>query len=404
VTASRKFLLLACLYFSQGLPYGFLTKLTPLVMRQRGASLTEIGLISLVFLPWAFKFLWAPLTDRYGSLAYGRKKSWIVPLQCGAAILFLAFSFAGDLDGYAFLLAILFVISLLSATQDTASDGLAVLILSLGERGLGNGAQVGFYRLGMIFGGGGILMAFAWLQWRGAFLLIGALLLLATLPVMTAKEPAQPQFLESPSYWRLFSNFFRRGGAWTWLMLIGFYKFGDAMTSNMLVPMVSDWGWEERAVGLLATVESSSALAGAFIGGALALWLGRFQALAAFGLSQAAVIFGYWLMSQGVIDREALFLLAAGENLCGSMANVALFTVMMDVCDPRSASSDFTLQSCVLVIAQIGSAIAGGMVAEALGYGGNFLISCLLAIAAPILLLSKRSFVEKAQESVFQKS
>ncbi len=395
MSLARKLTLLGCLYLSQGLPYGFFTNFVPTVMRQRGASLSEIGLFTLLFLPWAFKFLWAPLVDRYGSARFGRKKTWIVTMQCCSAALFLVLSFVDNGDGYSYLLWALFFISILSATQDIATDGLAVLTLRYEERGFGNGVQVGFYRLGMIVGGGFILMLFSTLQWSGSFRLMSLMLLAATLPVLFAKEPEPPRDNGEPkSYWRLFSHFLRRRNAWLWLILIGFYKFGDAMTSNMLKPMLVDLGMNMEEIGrLLGVTASSSALVGAFVGGVLVLFVGRFPALIAFGALQAAGVAGYWLMSVGVLGLDTLYLLCAIENFTGSMANAALFTVMMDVCAPAFAASDFTLQSCVLVVAQMVSAAAGGFVAEAIGYGGNFLISAALALCGALAMFTMRRFV-----------
>ena len=59
--------LLSCLYFSQGLPFGFMSQALPALLRSYDVSLEKIGLVSLVALPWALKFLWAPYVDHYGS-------------------------------------------------------------------------------------------------------------------------------------------------------------------------------------------------------------------------------------------------------------------------------------------------------------------------------------------------
>jgi MFS family permease len=73
--------LLGSLYFAQGLPFGFFTQALPVMMRKTGFSLGQIGLTSLLAMPWALKFLWAPAVDRYWSARLGRRRSWILPLQ-----------------------------------------------------------------------------------------------------------------------------------------------------------------------------------------------------------------------------------------------------------------------------------------------------------------------------------
>ena len=64
---STKLGLLGALYLSQGLPYGFFTQALPALLRTMGLSLPDIGLASLLALPWALKFLWAPWVDRWAT-------------------------------------------------------------------------------------------------------------------------------------------------------------------------------------------------------------------------------------------------------------------------------------------------------------------------------------------------
>ena len=70
----RTFVWVAALYVAQGLPYGVTSKIWPVWFRTAGVSLTEIGLMALLALPWSWKPLWAPLVDRFGT-----RRVWIAP-------------------------------------------------------------------------------------------------------------------------------------------------------------------------------------------------------------------------------------------------------------------------------------------------------------------------------------
>src|SRR5262245_52582919 len=70
---------LALLYFCQGLPGGFLAVALPVILLDRGVSMTEVGFASALSLPWTLKILWAPIVDRHGSRRFGRRKSWMLP-------------------------------------------------------------------------------------------------------------------------------------------------------------------------------------------------------------------------------------------------------------------------------------------------------------------------------------
>src|SRR5262245_28080071 len=118
-------------------------------------SLQAIGFASLLSAPWLAKALWAPLVDRYGSARFGRRKSWIVPMQAAMALSALA---AARTDQPQVLYALIFLMNLFAATQDIAVDALAVSWLDPEELGPGNALQVIGYKLGMLTGGGLLLV------------------------------------------------------------------------------------------------------------------------------------------------------------------------------------------------------------------------------------------------------
>eukprot|EP00966_Prymnesium_polylepis_P259190 5986818-Prymnesium_polylepis.1 len=134
--------LLMLLYTLQGIPMGLDGSL-PLLMAERKLSTAEQAIFSTVALPFAFKLLWAPLVDSVYSSAFGRRKTWIVPVQ--AAIGFLLIGFSGQMDALLgpvpaegaegsvdikSLTALFFTFYFLAATQDIAVDGLALTVLS----------------------------------------------------------------------------------------------------------------------------------------------------------------------------------------------------------------------------------------------------------------------------------
>ena len=57
------------LYVAQSVVGGITWTGLPAVMRERGLPLDQLGLLSLIALPWALKFLWSPAIDRYRLLA-----------------------------------------------------------------------------------------------------------------------------------------------------------------------------------------------------------------------------------------------------------------------------------------------------------------------------------------------
>ncbi|MCU0685286.1 MAG: MFS transporter, partial [Polyangiaceae bacterium] len=146
--SAGKIVLLTSLYFSQGLPFGLFTQALPVLLRTRGASLPVVSLSGLLAAPWALKFLWAPLLDRAGAQGAGRRRV-LLGLQIISALVAGSLAFVRFEGGELWPLFIGVVLAnLCAATQDVATDALAVDLLGPDERGLGNGVQVAGFRLG----------------------------------------------------------------------------------------------------------------------------------------------------------------------------------------------------------------------------------------------------------------
>jgi RhtX/FptX family siderophore transporter len=375
--------LLGSLYLSQGLPFGFFTQALPVLMRQAGYSLRTIGLSSLLALPWAGKFLWAPAVDRYGSARFGRRRSWIVPLQIASALTMLALGAAGEAQ-IGLLVFGAALTNLLCATQDIATDALAVDMLEHGERGLANGVQVAGYRVGMIFGGGFLLLIFDRYGFRAAFSAMAATVLLASVPIALHAEA--PPRLAAQGDDRAAARapyFLSRPGAWQIVLLLVLYKSGESFAAAMLRPFLADRGLGLGDIGLmLGTVGFVAGLLGALTGGALVGPLGRRRALVLFGLLQTAALVGYAAAARLPLGRSMLYALCAVEHFGSGTATATLFTCMMDFCAEGSSATDYTVQASAVVIATGFAASVSGYSAQRFGYYGHFLGAIVISLVA----------------------
>lgn len=382
--AAPPLLLLGCLYLAQGLPYGFFTQALPVLLREMGLSLKAISATSLLFLPWALKFLWAPAVDHYGT-----RRQWLLPLQLSAVAVSLLLSFIDMTESLLPVLAALFVFNLVAATQDIATDGLAVRMLDARRRGLANGLQVGGYRIGMVIGGGALLALYAAAGWQAMCVAMAALLLLATVPVWTLREPAHGTPHEAaPHVATEWARRLRVPGMAAFVVLICFYKLGDSMIATLAGPFMKDSGVTTTQIAWIkGTLGSTMGLAGAAIGGWLAWKLGRRAALLACGLLQAASLALYVAAAYGVGGPGMIYAASTAEHLLGGMATVALFTLMMDASDPEHAGTDYTLLACAIVIATGLAQFLGAVIADAAGYGPMFSIGFALSIAGCLALV-----------------
>ncbi len=367
----RRLGLLGSLYLSQGLPFGFFTQALPLIMRKRGMSLEAIGLSSLLALPWALKFLWSPLVDRYG-----KRKAWILPLQLVTALTLVGTALAKD--SFSVVLASVLLTNLFCATQDIATDGLAVDMLPERERGLANGVQVAGYRVGMIIGGGVLLILHERLGWALTFFAMAAIVVVSSVPIAFAHEAprAAPAGGRAPPH---FFHFFTRRGAWRILLLVLTYKVAEALAAGMLRPFLADAGMSLADIGwMLGTVGFAAGLLGAMVGGAAVNRLGRRTAMLVFGAAQTLTVALYVLAARHAPDRAVLTGLCALEHFASGAATTALFTAMMDWSRKETSATDYTVQASAVVIANGAAATLSGYSASALGYAGHFALATAL--------------------------
>ena len=390
-------LLLASLYCAQGLPSGLVAHALPALLRQQGVDLALIGLLKLLALPWLLTALWAPWVDRWRHPRLGHARGWILPLQ-GSVVLCLAL--LALLDGprllseqFSLLLGLLLLINLAAATQDIATDGLTVRLLSERWRGLGNSVQVGGYKIGMLLSGSGLLLLVGQMGWNLALASLALLLAALTLPVWHWRErpnPAPEQAASGPALLcQHYRGLLRQPGMGAWLALLMSFKLGDSLASPMIKPMLVDLGWGLGALGQLTLLSSLCGILGALAGGWLYARLGAWRALLLGGVLQALTLASLASLTQGAAD-SLVYSLALLEQAADGLSSVVLFAAMMRQCRSAHEGADFTLQASLqLLLAGLVGATSG-LLAKAIGYPGLFLTAGLLGLLALLLLYPAR--------------
>jgi PAT family beta-lactamase induction signal transducer AmpG len=378
---THKISLLIALYLAQGLPYGFFTLALPVFLREAGYSLVAISALSWLSLPWALKFLWAPYLDRLWT-----RRALLLTLQTASIVGAIVLTRV-DLDsGYVALLMAAFAFNLIAASQDVVTDGLAVRMLDTRERGLGNGIQVGAYRLGMMFGGGFLLIVYDYTKsWMVMFTCMAVLLALTMLPVVTMREPDRPVTVAHPGLATLAITWARRllsPGMLGFVGLIFCYRYGDQMVTTLLSPFLSDQALDKKTIGLMkGVVGNMTSLVGAVLGGWFAFAVSRRRAVLWSGVAQAASFTLYITAALGFGGVALLWVATIVEGVIGTMATVALFTLMMDASDHEHAGTDYTLFASSIVLVSIVGNLSGAAIGDALGYAAAFSVGAVLALA-----------------------
>lgn len=151
---ARRLLVVTVLGFASGLPLALTGQAMQAWLSLEGLDVATIGFLSLVGLPYTFKFLWAPLMDRFELPGLGRRRGWLVATQLllAAALVWMAGTSPTDATRTFALLAVL--VAFVSASQDVVIDAYRTDLLPAQERGFGSSLSVLGYRLAMILSGG----------------------------------------------------------------------------------------------------------------------------------------------------------------------------------------------------------------------------------------------------------
>jgi MFS transporter, PAT family, beta-lactamase induction signal transducer AmpG len=199
IFASHRMAAMLLLGFASGLPLALSSGTLQAWLTVEGLDITTIGFFALAGLPYTFKFVWAPLADRFEPpVLPGRRRSWLLATQAGLAV--LCFVMAG-LDPRESVLAVggcAVAIAFLSASQDIVFDAYRTDLLDEKERGAGAAVSVLGYRLAMLVSGGlALIIADQWLGWPNMFRVMGGLFVLMIGVTLFAPRPAEAQRLRS---------------------------------------------------------------------------------------------------------------------------------------------------------------------------------------------------------------
>src|SRR5215813_4063078 len=176
--------------FASGLPLGLIWIALPAWLTYRGVDLKTVGLFSLSQAPWTFKFLWAPLMDRYSPGFLGRKRSWMVVTELFLIFGIGALAFQAEHPRVGLVAALAIFIAFWSASQDIAIDAYAVEVLERSEQGLAVGARVALYRAATLVSGAVAITFGERIGWSVVFAILALFFLPLAAVVLWSPEPA----------------------------------------------------------------------------------------------------------------------------------------------------------------------------------------------------------------------
>lgn len=407
--------------FSEGLPLALTGSTLSLWLREGGVSKEAIGLFSLVTLPYALKFAWAPLIDRLRlpviTRLFGRRRGWALLTQGCLALALLALGGTNPVTELWWTALFAVVVAFCSASQDIVIDAFRVESLSEDQQGAGAGALVLGYRFGMLAAGAGALLVAEYFGWRAAYTAMAVLVSVGMVTILLNREPAVAASAESAARekhvadwldarphlhgWRAellawlygavvapFAQFMTRNRWALILLFIATYKMGEVMAGVMASPFYVDLGFEKTELAAVSKVFGLWAtIAGGVIGGVLVSRVGVQRALLLGGVAQVLSNLGYVLLAYAGHDVRALAVTVAVENVCAGVATSAFVAYLSGLCNVAYTATQYALLTSFTKLGGDLFGASSGFLAARLDWVSFFLVATAAGLPALLLLL-----------------
>ncbi len=398
---NRRMLICVFTGFSSGLPLFILLNLLPAWLKTEGLSLAAIGALTLVQIPYTWKFVWSPLLDRYALPWLGRRRGWMLATQFGLLAAIAAFGNLSPQSDLFWIVLCSVTLAFLSATQDIVLDAYRRELLPDIELGLGNAVHVNAYKIAGLVPGSLSLILADHLPWSQVFLITALFMLPGMAMTLLVREPAiapaAPKTLQE-AVAAPFREFIGRHGwrdAVYVLAFIFLYKLGDSMCTALATPFYLEMGYSKSDIGLVAKHAGLwPGVIGVLLGGLWMVRLGINRALWLFGVVQMAAILGFaWLARIGVhtvVDTQARIDLAAViglEALGVGLGTAAFVAFIARTTHPAYTATQFALFTSLMAVPRTFINASTGWLVDQLGWFDFYLLCTLLAVPGMLLLL-----------------
>ena len=379
--------------FTSGLPLFILISLLPAWLMESGLDLKSIGLFALIQFPFTWKFLWAPLFDRF-SFSMGRRRGWLIIFQI---LLLVSISISGFIDPKSQIMTVAIIsitIAIFSASQDVVIDAYRRELLLDNELGLGNAIHVNAYKISSLIPGSLSLILADVFSWELVFFITGLFMIPGIILTILIKEPllkTMPPKTIKEAVIEPFKEFINRKGikeAFLILLFIFLYKVGDSMATALATPFYMDLGFSMTQIGIIAKNAGLwASISGGILGGIWMIKLGINRALWIFGFMQMFATLSFaWLALSG--DNPLILAITVGlEFFAAGLGTTAFIAYIAKTTNPKFTATQFALFTSLAALPRTITNASTGYLVEIFGWHNFFIFCFFIAIPGMILLI-----------------
>ncbi len=408
---SPQILVIMCLGFISGVPYGILMDPLNYWLSEEGIEKSTIGLLSLVFLIYSLKVLWAPLVDRLKVPIFnifGQRKSWLFLSQFITGLIIVLISFVGPKESLNIFVYLILAIGFFSATQDICADALRIELVEKRELGEASAVYVIGWRIGAILLSGVATFYLADIYgWQFAYRLIGIIVIfLSFLFLIFLKEPIREirppkDLFNEPFEWfkdsflaPLLDLYLRYKNHLLLLLLLIFtYRLSDMFLGPMAMPFYRETGFTKIEVaeitnfyGLIMTI------LGGLFAGASVLRYGLSKNLVAGAILTPLTNLPFIYLNMIGHDVNFLVVTITLDNFTQGFVNVIGVTILGTIVSKSFTATQFALLVALVSIPPRIISGGSGIIVDSMGFHEFFIICALLGIPAIVFSIMAYKF------------
>ena len=408
------------LYFLEGIPYFLVNNISMVMFNQMGVPNGEMSFFTtLLYFPWALKFLWAPFVDLIKT-----KRWWFLSMQflmLGLAVLTIfsipqpdpstIAAMGTEVKLFTGVLIAFIIMAFASATHDIAADGFYMLALTSGVQAEMIGWRSVFYRLSNVFCNSALIaipgiiydwtiqqgeanMPLAWQVTMGLTAVIFALM--AVWHIFFTPRPVTDQPNADTSvkdiivgFGKAFATYFTKPALWVAIAFMLLYRLPEGFLLKMIYPFLL--GARETG-GLGMTMQELGVVYGAI--GVIFLLLGGI--IGGFYISRVGLKKAFWWMALGMTlpclsfvylsvflptNMVSIAVAIAIEQFGYGFGFTAYMMYMMHFSEGDFKTSHYAICTSFMALSMILPGLVAGYIQEAIGYEKFFwmVIACSLA-------------------------
>lgn len=393
-------------------------------LKENSFSNSAIGLITVVNLPYIFKFLWAPFIDiihiPFFSEWLGHKKSWTLLSQILIAFSLFAMANCDPANNFVTLIFFATLATFATSCQNIALYSFQIDNIKNKEFGSTASIVIFGYRIGMLVASSGTLFLADIFGWKIAYSLIATLVLCCCCSILFLPEPNQPNVEEKRKIKKLISRltyrqknkklsfvkavffecliypfeFFKKHKYWLQhIFIIATFKASDVMIHKMSKPLYIELGFSKPEIASIVGIFGVFAtIIGGFIGGYILKKYRVKRSLLFCGIFHTFANLAYLLLYFSGHNIILFYITVTIENLSGGMMMTAFLSFLYKLCSTIYPATQYALLWGIHGITATFFRGISGILVDNIGWVNFYLSSLIIAIPSIVsiyLLISK---------------